>query len=136
MTKAEFAAALAELKRDQHPKDENPGSYRSTECERSINCMFCQGCTDCYRCTHCIECSGVTGSSHCVRCVGCHDCSHCEDSEACTGSAYLIQCSSCIDCTYCYGCVGLTKKEFHILNVAYSRTEYFALLKTLRKESL
>ena len=52
--------------------------------------------------------------------------------EACTGSAYLIQCSSCIDCTYCYGCVGLTKKEFHILNVAYSRTEYFALLKTLR----
>jgi hypothetical protein len=64
--------------------------------------------------------------------VGCHDCSHCEDSEACTGSAYLVQCSSCIDCTYCYGCVGLTKKEFHILNVGYSRTEYFALLKTLR----
>ena len=64
--------------------------------------------------------------------MGCHDCSHCEDSEACTGSAYLVQCSSCIDCTYCYGCVGLAKKEFHLLNVAYSRTEYFALLKSLR----
>jgi hypothetical protein len=27
--------------------------------------------------------------------------------------------------------VGLAHKEFHILNQAYSRTEYFALIKTL-----
>ena len=64
MTKAEFAAALAELKREQHPKDENPSSYRSSGCERCISCMFCQGCRECYRCTHCIECTAVTGSSH------------------------------------------------------------------------
>jgi hypothetical protein len=29
--------------------------------------------------------------------------------------------------------VGLSKKEFHILNRGYSRTEYFALLKELTK---
>jgi hypothetical protein len=27
--------------------------------------------------------------------------------------------------------VGLARKEFHILNQAYSRTEYFALIKML-----
>jgi hypothetical protein len=29
--------------------------------------------------------------------------------------------------------VGLAKKEFHILNQPYSRTEYFAIVKTLSR---
>ena len=78
-----------------------------------------------------MKCEATTGSSHCLRCTGCHDCSHCQDSRGCTGSAYLVQCASCSDCTYCTGCVGLNRKEFHILNQPYSRTEYFALIKTL-----
>src|SRR3954471_25029772 len=131
MTKAEFAAGLERLRRS-HVATENPGSYRSEGCERCMSCTFCQECRDCYHCTHCRECVSTTGSSHCLRCTGCHDCSHCEDSEACSGSAYLVACRSCADCTYCYGCVGLTKKEFHILNVGYGKTEYFARLKQLR----
>ena len=88
--------------------------------------MFCTGCRNCYRCTHCQDCEATTGSSHCARCVGCHDCSHCEDALACTHSAYLVRCSFCADCNYCLGCVGLQKKEFHILNQPYTRSEYFA----------
>ena len=38
------------------------------------------------------------------------------------------------DCTYCFGCVGLSKKDFHILNVGFSRQEYFELTKRLKKE--
>ena len=38
------------------------------------------------------------------------------------------------DCTYCFGCVGLTKKDFYILNVGFSRQEYFELTKRLKKE--
>jgi hypothetical protein len=132
MTKAEFAAELERLRRAHSGKDDNLGGYRSEGCERCMSCTFCQRCRDCYHCTHCQECVSSTGSAHCLRCTGCHDCSHCEDSESCSGSAYLLSCRSCADCTYCYGCVGLTKKEFHILNVAYKRTEYFALLKQLR----
>ena len=40
-------------------------------------------------------------------------------------------CANCSDCTYCLGCVGLQNKEFHILNKAYTRSEYFATLKAL-----
>jgi len=32
-----------------------------------------------------------------------------------------------VDCTYCFGCVGLVKKEFQILNVRYSRKDYFEI---------
>jgi hypothetical protein len=131
MTKSEFAAQLERLRR-AHVDTENPGSYRSEGCEQCMSCTFCEACRGCYHCTHCRECVSTTGSSHCLRCTGCHDCSHCEDSESCGSSAYLLHCRSCTDCTYCYGCVGLTKKEFHILNVGYPRTEYFALLKALR----
>jgi len=42
-----------------------------------------------------------------------------------------LRCSFCTDCNYCYGCVGLSKKEFHILNQPYTRSEYFALIKSL-----
>jgi hypothetical protein len=68
--------------------------------------------------------------------VGCHDCSHCEDSQACTRSNYLVRCLSCTECTYCIGCVGLARKEFHILNVPYSRAEYFAMLKELAPQGV
>lgn len=38
---------------------------------------------------------------------------------------------SCADCTYCFGCVGLVKQEFCILNVPYSRQDYFETVKHL-----
>jgi hypothetical protein len=45
-------------------------------------------------------------------------------------------CRDCTECNYCFGCVGLSRKDFHILNEKYSRADYFrivgALTKTLR----
>jgi hypothetical protein len=131
MTRTEFQTELQRLRREAGVREENAGSFRSQDCQGCLRCMFCTGCTNCYRCTHCTGCEATTGSSHCLRCTGCHDCSHCQDSQVCTGSAYLVNCASCSDCTYCTGCVGLAKKEFHILNQPYSRTEYFAIIKTL-----
>ena len=116
MTRTEFQAELQRLRREAGVTEANAGSFRSDDCRGCLRCMFCSGCTNCYRCTHCTGCEATTGSSHCLRC---------------TGSAYLVQCASCSDCTYCTGCVGLARKEFHILNQPYSRTEYFALIKTL-----
>jgi hypothetical protein len=132
MNRSEFDAELARLVRELGVATQNPGSFRSESCTGSMHCMFCKDCRNCFRCTHCESCDATTGSGHCVRCVGCHDCSHCEDAIGCTHSAYLLRCSFCTDCNYCFGCVGLAKKEFHILNQAYSRSEYFALLKDLR----
>jgi hypothetical protein len=46
----------------------------------------------------------------------------------------LIKCTGCSDCNYCFGCVGLSGKDFHILNEPYGRTEYFALIGKLSRE--
>lgn len=37
-------------------------------------------------------------------------------------------------CTYCFGCVGLSNKDFHILNEPYARREYFAIVARLNKD--
>ena len=42
-------------------------------------------------------------------------------------SAYLVLSRNLSDCNYCFGCVGLSKKDFHILNVAFPRKEYFEI---------
>ena len=43
------------------------------------------------------------------------------------------RCIDCNGCTYCFGCVGLSKKDFHILNEPYERQEYFAKVSELRR---
>jgi hypothetical protein len=45
-----------------------------------------------------------------------------------------VLCKNLSDSTYCFGCVGLSKKDFYILNVPFSRQEYFELTKKLRRE--
>ena len=56
------------------------------------------------------------------------------DCSGCSKSAYLVRSIGCTECTYCFGCVGLSKKDFHILNVKYKRDEYFKQLKALKRE--
>jgi hypothetical protein len=38
------------------------------------------------------------------------------------------------DCTYCLGCVGLSRKDFHILNQPYDRSTYFQLSRELLRQ--
>jgi uncharacterized metal-binding protein len=69
-----------------------------------------------------------------VDCVGCHDCAYCVRTENGTRSNYLVLSRNCSECSYCFGCVGLSKKDFHILNVKHSRSEYFRIVKSLQAE--
>ncbi|MFN8389719.1 MAG: hypothetical protein U0136_05465 [Bdellovibrionota bacterium] len=46
-------------------------------------------------------------------------CTHCWD-----GSANLHYCIMCIGCQECFGCVGLRRKQYCILNKQYSKAEY------------
>jgi len=50
------------------------------------------------------------------------------------GSAYLVRCVGLSGCTYCFGCVGLSKKDFHILNEPYDRKTYFDIVAKLSRE--
>jgi hypothetical protein len=48
-------------------------------------------------------------------------------------SAYLVRCIGLSGCTYCFGCVGLSKKDFHILNEPHDRQTYFEKVAELRR---
>jgi hypothetical protein len=130
----EFMEEYTKLARGFADDPGNPGSYGCTDCERCNNCMFCTGCDSCYQCTHCKGCELCTNCSHCVQCKSCSNCAYCVQSENCTQSAYLTLCKSLSDCNYCFGCVGLAKKDFHVLNVPFSRTEFFKVVARLKKE--
>jgi hypothetical protein len=127
-----FDAELQALLDAHEASDENPGSVRCEGCRACVSCMFCKGCEACHRCTHCTGCRTSSHLTHCHDCTGCHDCAYCERSENCAGSSYLVLSRDCSDCTYCFGCIGLAKKDFHILNRPYTRSEYFRLVEKLR----
>jgi len=134
MSRREFEAELQRLLRAYASDEENPGSMRCEGCRRCVSCMFCTDCEECYRCTHSTGCQGSTHLTHCRACTGCHECAYCVSSENCTRSNYLVLCRSCSECSYCFGCVGLAKQDFHILNVKYTRSEYFRIVKSLEAE--
>jgi hypothetical protein len=130
----DFESELQRLERQHLSGRSNPGSFECHGCELCAACMFSSGCVGCYRSTHCRDCRSCTHCSHSASCESCHGCAYCHDCRACTGSAYLVRSVSCSDCTYCFGCVGLVKKEFHILNLPYTRQDYFEIVKRLSAE--
>jgi hypothetical protein len=134
ISRREFEQELQKLLRAFAQDDENPGSMKCDGCRRCVSCMFCSDCVECYRCTHSSGCDSSTHLTHCRSCTGCHECAYCVSSENCTRSNYLVMCRSCSECSYCFGCVGLAKQDFHILNVKYSRAEYFRIVKSLEAE--
>ncbi len=134
MTRRQFETGYQQLRREFGDSSENPGSFRSEGCRHCANCMFCEDCEGCYRCTHCARCQDSSHLTHCRDCQNCHGSSYCVQCSNCVGSAYLDLCHSCSDCTYCFGCVGLGKKDFHILNVKYTKNEYFRIMKALKAE--
>lgn len=129
-----FTEELSKLTQSFSTDPGNPGSYACSGCQRCANCMFCDTCDSCYQCTHCTGCQLCNNSTHCVDSKSLHACAYCVQSENCTNSAYLTLSRNLSDCTYCFGCVGLNKKDFYILNTAFSRQEFFELTKKLKKE--
>ncbi len=131
---ASFESELKKLIAGFATKTANVGCLACERCLRCGDSTFCvdgQGLVRCHYCTACAEC---TECVHCQRSTGCLSCSHCVACERCTGSAYLVRSVGCSGCTYCFGCVGLGKRDFHILNVPYSREDYFKLTAELARK--
>lgn len=109
-------------------------------------CVECTDCTSCLRSTFCRNSQNLVGSHYCVRCSHCTDCSHCHAStrlvgchhcvasQDCTSSRYVVRSTGLSNCVYCFGCVGLSGREFHILNRPYGRKEYFEITGRLTQE--
>lgn len=134
MNRAEFENAYRQLVASFGKQTHNVGCLACEDCERSTDSTFCKRCKGVTRCHYCDGCVDCTDSSHCTRCTGCLGCTHCIESERCIGSAYLVRCVGLSGCTYCFGCVGLSKRDFHILNEPYDRKTYFEIVGKLMKE--
>ncbi|MEO8921051.1 MAG: hypothetical protein ABI488_26785 [Polyangiaceae bacterium] len=86
------------------------------------------------RCNFCVRCVQCSDSLHCRGSRGLNGCQHCIDCENCSTSSYLVRSIALSNCSYCFGCVGLTGRDFHILNERYERRDYFALTEHLTRE--
>jgi hypothetical protein len=133
MTGAEFEAAWRKLLAGA-ARTANQGCLECGECERCTDCTFCVGGQGLARCHYCQACTDCIDCTHCVRSVGCIACQHCLDAERCAGSAYLVRSVGCSSCTYCFGCVGLSRRDFCILNEQYDRATYFEIASRLARD--
>lgn len=130
--RAELEAELRKLVEAHARVADNVACVECERCEGCRESTFCRSSKRLHRCNYCVDCERCTSSTHCRQSRDLLSCNHCEACERCAQSSYLTQCFDCTSCTYCFACVGLVQKDFHILNVPYSRSEYFALVAKLR----
>jgi hypothetical protein len=134
LTKDEFVTEYKRLVDTQMSTATNVGCVECTDCAGSIDCVFCKGCVRCYRTRYSTDCRDSALLTHCQGCTESRSLAYSQNCDHCGDSNYLVQCAYCFECDYCFGCVGLVKKDFHILNQKYSRAEYFRLVAKLRVE--
>lgn len=95
------------------------GAFDASECEDSGYLLETKKLKDCWDITIlegsqlCYQVSSSHVMYNCNFCFFCVECRDCEYGEC------LMSCSDC------FGCVSLHRKQYHILNVAYSAEEYF-----------
>lgn len=113
---------------------ENIGCVACVQCERCVGSTFCSDSKGLVRCHYCTSSARLTDCTHCRSSSDLLACNHCIASERCARSSYVVKSFDCEGCTYCFGCVGLSKKDFHILNRPYDKATYFALTAQLMRE--
>ncbi len=109
-----------------------------TECKNCIDCRFIErgeNCRHCWRATDlkdCIDCVGnFNAEKSALVSLG-------EATYESIGTLYSLNCrysaylDYCQDVEYCFGCSGLKKKKYCILNKQYSKEDYEALLPKIK----
>jgi hypothetical protein len=134
MNKSEFESQFRELARSYAALRDNQGCIDCVGCERCSASTFCRNSKNLARSHYCVDCEDCTDCSHGRKCVGCLACHHCAGCERCVQSAYLIRCVGLTSCSYCFGCVGLSHKDYHILNEPYDRKTYYEITNRISRE--
>ena len=134
MKRIEFEAELRRLLSAHESGAENERSIECVGCQRCVDCTFCRASVALVRCHYCIDSQRCYDSIHCRASRELMSCNHCAFCERCVQSSYLYRSFDCAACNYCFGCVGLSGKDFHVLNQPYERSEYFALTSRLTRE--
>ena len=132
LNKHDFERALKTLSQAYDRSKDSPGAYQSDNSERCHACMFTTHSQDCFHCTYCDHCKECSDCTHCAHCTNCSSSSYCVRSHHCVKSSYVLVSQHCYECLFCFGCVGLVKKEFHILNQPFPKKTYFELVEQLK----
>ncbi|MFA5076667.1 MAG: hypothetical protein WC480_04620 [Patescibacteria group bacterium] len=113
------------------------GNYL-VECKNCSDCFFIESSEDCcniFRSPNAKDVYDSVGAFRMELCyltgqsIDCYNIKIANYAVRCRDSEYLDQCE---DCTNCFGCVGLRKRKFCILNKQYSETDYSKLVKGLK----
>jgi hypothetical protein len=120
-----------------HKLNFNIKAYNSTG-NNLLNVNNCQSCNTISDSEDCINCTRGTRTKTSLNYGGCFDCELIGSCSGCV-NAYALKYSAwsssrfseyldlCIECEYCFGCVGLKKKKYCILNKQYTKEEYESL---------
>jgi hypothetical protein len=130
----QFEARYSELLRLHDSRQDNDRCVNCAECRGCTSCTFCRHSQHLVRCHYCVECEQCTDCSHCHASSGLLACHHCTDTQSSIGCSYLMRCAGMTQCNYCLGCVGLSHKDYHILNQPYDRSAYFELSRKLMRQ--
>ena len=99
------------------------------------NCQNCNTISDSEGSFNCMRGAKINNSLNCGgswygdlygNCCGCSN-SYSLRYSSWSQSRFSEYLDLCIDCEYCFGCVGLKKKKYCILNKQYTKEEYEAL---------
>ena len=102
------------------------------DCKNCHNCNTVSNSEDCYNCIRGLSsksnidnngCWYMELSGNCGACIG----GYAEKYSVWSSSRYSEYLDLCIECEYCFGCVGLKKKKYCILNKQYTKDEYEVL---------
>ncbi len=104
-----------------------------------LNCKNCKNCytisdsEDCYNCLRNVWLKSsidITGSMHLElsgNCIACQPNGYSLKYSNWSSARYSEYLDICVECEYCFGCVGLKKKKYCILNKQYSKEGYETL---------
>lgn len=104
----------------------------------SKNAYYCFDCKDLEDCRYCARVAMTVKTTMDMTAWG-DNAEMIYETAACGNNAYNLKfcttcttnnsdleyCDQCVCCKYCFGCVGLNKKSYCILNKQYTKEEYF-----------
>ncbi|MBI5414198.1 hypothetical protein HZA38_01650 [Candidatus Peregrinibacteria bacterium] len=98
-----------------------------TESEDCINVY------DCYRDKNCYDNLANEKSELCLECDTAYELYNVKFSSYTVTARDAVYCDQCVNITNCFGCVGLRKAEFMILNKKYSKEDYETMLTKIKE---
>ena len=100
------------------------------DCKNCKNCNTMSESEDCYNCIRNgwlksdIDVCGCMYLELSGNCSSCQPSGYCLKYSSWSSSRYSEYLDLCLECEYCFGCVGLKKKKYCILNKQYDKEEY------------